>query len=79
MIDWFGGRLGYDFDPVVHGTASEWLSDLISISFNEPPKHFKRSMRTLKVAILCRPSDHMPDRAIWSLPQDACCIALLPE
>ncbi len=50
VTDWFCGRLHYEFDPAVHGTASEWLSDLVSISFTEPPAHFKRSMRTLKVA-----------------------------
>ena len=50
VTDWFCGKLHYEFDPAVHGTASEWLSDLVSISFTEPPAHFKRSMRTLKVS-----------------------------
>lgn len=49
VTDWFTGKLGYQYDPVMHGTASEWLSDLISISFNEPPKYFKKSMRSLQV------------------------------
>lgn len=49
VINWFSGHLDYDFDPLVHGTASEWLSDLVSISFTQPPKHFRRSMRTIKV------------------------------
>ena len=51
VTDWFCGKLHYEFDPAVHGTASEWLSDLVSISFTEPPAHFKRSMRTLKVSV----------------------------
>lgn len=50
VTDWFCGKLHYEFDPAVHGTASEWLSDLVSISFTEQPAHFKRSMRTMKVS-----------------------------
>lgn len=50
VTEWFTGKLGYQYDPVMHGTASEWLSDLISISFNEPPKYFKKSMRSVQVA-----------------------------
>lgn len=48
VTQWFTERLGYEYDPMVHGNSSEWLSDLISISFTHPPSLFKRSMRSLK-------------------------------
>ena len=49
VTNWFTKSLNYQYDPVLHGNVAEWLSDLISISFTEPPKYFKRSMRSLKV------------------------------
>ncbi|BDA40680.1 ABC transporter G family member 22 [Coccomyxa sp. Obi] len=48
VTQWFTDKLGYEYDPVVHGNTSEWLSDLISISFSHGPSFFKRSMRSLK-------------------------------
>ena len=54
VTGWFTEKLNYEYDPLVHGNTAEWLSDLVSISFDEPPKYFKRSMRYLKVTpILC--------------------------
>lgn len=54
VTGWFTEKLNYEYDPLVHGNTAEWLSDLVSISFDEPPKYFKRSMRCLKVTpILC--------------------------
>lgn len=52
VTQWFTDKLGYEYDPMVHGNSSEWLSDLISISFTNPPSFFKRSMRSLKVPAL---------------------------
>ena len=49
VTNWFTKSLNYQYDPVLHGNVAEWLSDLISISFTEPPKYFKRSMRSIKV------------------------------
>ncbi len=46
---WYTEKLNYEYDPLVHGNTAEWLSDLVSISFDEPPKYFKRSMRCIKV------------------------------
>ena len=48
IIDWFCGGLGYEYVPAVHGSQPEWLADLISTSFTQPLKTFKRSMRTRK-------------------------------
>ena len=52
VTSWFTERLNYEYDPLVHGNTAEWLSDLVSISFTEPPKYFKRSMRSIKVGCL---------------------------
>ena len=49
VTNWFTKSLNYQYDPLMHGNVAEWLSDLISISFTEPPKYFKRSMRSIKV------------------------------
>lgn len=49
VTSWFTERLNYEYDPLVHGNTAEWLSDLVSISFTEPPKYFRRSMRSIKV------------------------------
>ncbi len=49
MTAWYTEKLNYEYDPLVHGNTAEWLSDLVSISFDEPPKYFKRSMRCIKV------------------------------
>ncbi len=48
---WYTEKLNYEYDPLVHGNTAEWLSDLVSISFDEPPKYFKRSMRCIKVTL----------------------------
>jgi hypothetical protein len=48
IIDWFCGGLDYEYLPAVHGSQPEWLADLISTSFTQPLKTFKRSMRTRK-------------------------------
>ena len=54
---WYTEKLNYEYDPLVHGNTAEWLSDLVSISFDEPPKYFKRSMRCIKVTpVLCKAS-----------------------
>ena len=49
VTHWFTDSLNYEYDPLVHGNTAEWLSDLVSISFDEPPKYFKRSMRCIRV------------------------------
>lgn len=64
VTQWFTDKLGYQYDPVVHGNSSEWLSDLISISFTTPPSFFKRSMRSLKVlhGSICQPPNYSSHR-----------------
>ena len=49
VTHWFTEKLNYEYDPLMHGNTAEWLSDLVSISFDEPPKYFKRSMRCIRV------------------------------
>lgn len=65
VTSWFTERLNYEYDPLVHGNTAEWLSDLVSISFTEPPKYFKRSMRSIKVGC-----------PLPILPMSACCTCL---
>ena len=63
VTNWFTKSLNYQYDPLMHGNVAEWLSDLISISFTEPPKYFKRSMRSIKVPqhpLLYCPSTNLP-------------------
>ena len=52
VVNWFTEGLDYEYIPSVHGSQPEWLADLISTSFTQPLKTFKRSMRSRKVCRL---------------------------
>jgi hypothetical protein len=34
MVSWFS-VLGYFYDPTVHGSASDWVLDLVSLGFDK--------------------------------------------
>lgn len=36
LIPWCSGQLGYPYDPLLHGVASDWALDLVAIGFNKP-------------------------------------------
>ena len=68
VTNWFTKTLSYQYNPGLHGNVAEWLSDLISISFTEPPKYFKRSMRSIKV----------PQHACYTILVMACLLGVQP-
>ena len=35
-VAWFGGALHYPYDAAVDGAPSDWLMDLVSVSFAKP-------------------------------------------
>lgn len=36
MVPWLSGQLGYCYDPLRHGLASDWALDLVVVEFNKP-------------------------------------------
>jgi hypothetical protein len=36
VVPWFSGHLGYGHDPALHGVTSDWVMDLVSVSFAKP-------------------------------------------
>lgn len=48
VANWFTEKLGYDYDPKIHGVVSDWVIDLVSIGFSKPDQFYGKSMRTEK-------------------------------
>lgn len=40
VVEWFSGRLGYPYDPQLHGVVSDWALDLVAIGFYKPKKFY---------------------------------------
>ena len=45
MVPWFG-RLGYHYDPALHGVASDWALDLVAVGFSKPARYYGETMTT---------------------------------
>lgn len=39
LVPWFG-HLGYNYDPTLHGVASDWALDLVAIGFHKPKRFY---------------------------------------
>ena len=35
LVPWFSVTLGYNYDYTCHGSASDWVMDLVNIGFGE--------------------------------------------
>eukprot|EP00884_Botryococcus_braunii_P013823 jgi/Botrbrau1/22441/Bobra.0091s0043.1 len=44
---WFQGTLGFDYDPAIDGSISDWVMDLVSVGFAKPEPYAARSMTTV--------------------------------
>jgi ABC-type multidrug transport system ATPase subunit len=36
LVPWLSGELGYVYDPALHGLASDWALDLVTVEFEKP-------------------------------------------
>jgi ABC-type multidrug transport system ATPase subunit len=45
MVPWFG-RLGYHYDPALHGVSSDWALDLVAVGFSKPARYYGETMTT---------------------------------
>lgn len=41
LVPWFSEVLGYDYDPQLHGVASDWVMDLVNVGFKKPKVGFE--------------------------------------
>ncbi|MEW5309515.1 MAG: hypothetical protein WDW38_001400 [Sanguina aurantia] len=46
LIPWFNEELLYSYDPAFHGVPSDWVMDLVNISFAKPVKYYGKMMNT---------------------------------
>jgi hypothetical protein len=42
VTDWFQGKLGYDYNPAIDGSVSDWVMDLVSVGFAKPEPYASR-------------------------------------
>jgi len=49
LVDWFQGSMGYGpWDSAIHGTASDWVMDLINVGFTKGEVSRRRSVLALQ-------------------------------
>ncbi len=36
VVPWFSSTLGYAYDSQLHGVTSDWVMDLVFVTFNKP-------------------------------------------
>jgi hypothetical protein len=41
-VHWFGGHLGYTYQPQQDGAVSDWLMDAVSVGFTKPSDFAQR-------------------------------------